>query len=126
MSSNYARYTDVFRDSSGNAVRSADIYVYIGDSSQLAALYDGAGNAVGQPLTTDAGGVVRNGAQDQNGIGFRAQGGRYRVRAVKDGNSFTLPDLLIGNAQGYDLADQAASPWLSSKVQIGPPSKHSP
>ncbi|RFA24323.1 hypothetical protein CAI21_22120 [Alkalilimnicola ehrlichii] len=108
MSRNYARYVNVLRDSKGAAVESADVYVYVGDSTTLAQLYDGAGNTVGQPLRTDADGLIDNGSTTGNPldrIGFKARGGRYRVRVVKNGDTFQLPDLLLGNAQGYDVAD---------------------
>lgn len=106
MSSNYARYVDVMRDRSGNAVGNADIYVYVGDSTTLAQLYDGAGNLVAQPLSTDEDGLVVNDSTTGNPrdrIGFKARGGRYRVRAVKSGDAFDLPDLMIGTAAGRDV-----------------------
>ena len=97
------RFIDVIRDDTGAAVSGATVRVYEGDSSTLATLYDGAGTAVGQPLTTNSSGVITNGAVDPaDQLGFKAAAGRYRIEASKDASSFTLPDILLGDAAGYD------------------------
>jgi len=100
------RYVNVVRDRAGEAVEGADIFVYIGDSTQLASVYDGAGNQVSQPLTTDADGYIRNSASGSDGLGFKAQGGRYRIEGEAGGLDLgPIPDVLMGDAQGFDAGN---------------------
>ncbi|MDY6980534.1 MAG: hypothetical protein SV201_11680, partial [Pseudomonadota bacterium] len=100
------RYSEIIRDELGNAIADAEVRVFVGDSSALATVYDGDGNTVGQPLTTDSNGLIINGAVGTLAkIGFKATGGRYRLKIKKGADEFELPDVLIGDAQGYDAID---------------------
>lgn len=99
------RYIDIVRDELGNAIQGAEVRVYIGDSATLATVYDGDDNPVGQPLDTDSAGMIINGAAGLAGLGFRAPGGRYRLNVKKGTDEFDLPDVLIGEVQGYDPVD---------------------
>jgi len=111
MSSSYARYVNVARDRTGQAVGNATIRVYVGDSTQLAQLYDGDGNPVAQPLSTDVDGVIRNGTSGAAGVGFKVAGGRYRIEGSGGGQDLVpIRDIRLGTAQGYDVGDIQALP----------------
>lgn len=118
------RYVDVLRDEAGRAVPNAEVRVYIGDSSQLAPLYDGAENPVSQPLTTDANGVIVNGSatgQPLDALGFKAEAGRYRLEAKAAGGSFTRPDILLSDLQGQRTTDliSVMNPTIYPDVPAG-------
>lgn len=93
------RFIDVLRDETGAAVADAEVRIYVGNSETLAELYDGAGDPVAQPLTTNASGVIINGSASSDpddALGFRATAGRYRILATKGGASFALPGVELG------------------------------
>lgn len=91
------RYIDVLRDETGGAIAAAEVRVYVGDTSTLATLYDGAGNVVAQPLSTNASGLIVNSSLDAlHQLGFQAAAGRYRLEVTKGTGAFTLPGIELG------------------------------
>lgn len=89
-------YYDVVRDANGNAVTSATVNIYRISDGSLATVYDKSGNSVTQPLATDQSGAIVNGAAGEDGIGFWALAGRYRLEVSVGAEVAALPELQLG------------------------------
>lgn len=89
-------YYDVVRFNGGSAIEGASVVVTDPSSGLQATVYDKAGNAVSQPLYTDAGGNIVNGSSGEDGIGFWAPAGRYKITVTYGAESGVLPEVHLG------------------------------
>ena len=88
-----------FIELNGNAAAGASIEVRkMSDNSLVSPLAsDSAGSVLGNPFTADSNGFAR----------FYAPAGQYKITATYSGNSFSLTDVLLGDAAGRDVGTGA-------------------
>lgn len=101
-------FYDVIRDVNGVAVPNATVVANNPLTGTAAQIYDKAGNAVVQPISTDASGSIVNGAAGDDGIGFWAPAGRYELVVTSSDQTAKLPEIHLGPlitrlASGTDL-----------------------
>lgn len=100
----YSPWQQFIVDAKGNILANAQVDVYLESNGARATLYsDAAGSGLGNPFNADGNGLAR----------FYAAAGRYRIVATHGVYTAEFRNEQVGDAQGYDVGDDADGKLLT-------------